>query len=42
MALGELWWSMRKSEVVERYVRVVQNIDEDNKTAVRCAVGVTG
>lgn len=30
MAQEELWCSMRKSEVVVRYVRVVQNIDEDN------------
>lgn len=34
----ELWYCMRKSGAVEKYVRVSQ---EDSVTEVRCAVGVT-
>ncbi|KAM7373883.1 hypothetical protein PAMP_006573 [Pampus punctatissimus] len=37
----ELWYCMRKSGVTETYVRVVQDMYEDCKTVVRCAVGVT-
>ena len=32
---------MRKSEVAERYVRVVRDMYEGYMTGVRCAVGVT-
>lgn len=32
---------MRESEVAEKYVRVIQDMYEDSKTEVRCAVGVT-
>uniref|UniRef100_A0AAR2JL50 ribonuclease H n=1 Tax=Pygocentrus nattereri TaxID=42514 RepID=A0AAR2JL50_PYGNA len=37
----ELWYCMRKSGVAEKYVRVVQDMYEDSKAVVRCAVGVT-
>ena len=37
----ELWHCMRKSGVVEKYVRIVQDMYEDSVTAVRCAVGMT-
>ena len=37
----ELWHCMRKSGVVEKYVRIVQDMYEDSVTAVRCAVGIT-
>ncbi|XP_062865903.1 uncharacterized protein LOC134328668 [Trichomycterus rosablanca] len=37
----ELWCCMRKSGVVEKYVRLVQDMYEDSRTVVRCAVGVT-
>lgn len=37
----ELWYCMRKAGVAEKYVRVVQDMYEDCKTVVRCAVGVT-
>ena len=37
----ELWYCMRKSGVVEKYVRVVEDMYESCKTVVRCAVGVT-
>lgn len=32
---------MRKSEVSKNYVRQLQDINQDNKTVVRCVVGVT-
>ncbi|KAK3569551.1 hypothetical protein QTP86_034820 [Hemibagrus guttatus] len=35
----ELWYCMRKSRVAEKYVRVVQDIYERSRTAVRCAIG---
>ena len=35
----ELWYCMRKSRIVEKYVRLVQNMYEGSKTVVRCAVG---
>ncbi|KAK3572894.1 hypothetical protein QTP86_010591 [Hemibagrus guttatus] len=34
----ELWYCMRKSGVVEKYVRVVQDMYERSRTVVRCAV----
>ncbi|KAK3548851.1 hypothetical protein QTP70_021031, partial [Hemibagrus guttatus] len=37
----ELWYCMRKSGVAEKYVRVVQDMYEKNRTVVRCAVGQT-
>ncbi|KAK3525472.1 hypothetical protein QTP86_032018 [Hemibagrus guttatus] len=37
----ELWYCMRKSEVAEKYVRVVQDMYERSRTVVRCAVGQT-
>ncbi|KAK3563081.1 hypothetical protein QTP86_016325 [Hemibagrus guttatus] len=37
----ELWYCMRKSEVAEKYVRVVQDIYERSRTVVKCAVGET-
>ncbi|KAK3513513.1 hypothetical protein QTP70_015480, partial [Hemibagrus guttatus] len=37
----ELWYCMRKSEVAEKYVRVVQDMHERSRTVVRCAVGQT-
>ena len=32
---------MRKSGIVEKYVRLVQDVYEESKTVVRCAVGTT-
>ena len=32
---------MRKSGIVEKYVQLVQDMCEENKTKVRCAVGTT-
>ncbi|KAK3568355.1 hypothetical protein QTP86_005437 [Hemibagrus guttatus] len=37
----ELWYCMRKSEVSEKYVRVVQDMYDWSRTVVRCAVGQT-
>ncbi|KAI5093965.1 hypothetical protein C0J45_15689 [Silurus meridionalis] len=37
----ELWYCMRKSVVSERYVRVLQDMNKDKVTAVKCAVGTT-
>ena len=37
----EVWYCMRKSGMVEKYVRVVQNMYEGSVTVVKCAVGVT-
>ena len=34
----ELWYCMRKSGVVEKYVRLVQDIYEESETVVRCTV----
>ena len=35
----ELWYCMRKSGLVEKYVRLVQDMYEESETVVRCAVG---
>ena len=37
----ELWYCMRKSGIVEKYVQLVQNMYEESETVVRCAVGTT-
>ena len=37
----ELWYCMRKSGIVEKYVRLVQNMHEESETVVRCAIGTT-
>ena len=36
----ELWYCMKKSGIVEKYVRLVQDMYEESKTAMRCAVNV--
>ena len=37
----ELWYCTKKSEIVEKYVRLVQDMYEKSETVVRCAVGNT-
>ena len=37
----ELWYCMRKSGIVEKYVPLVQDMYERSETVVRCAVGTT-
>ena len=37
----ELWYCMRKSKIVEKYVQLVQDMYEGSETVVRCAVGTT-
>ena len=37
----ELWYCMRKSGIVEKYVRLEQDMYEGSETVVRCAVGTT-
>ena len=37
----ELWYCMRKSGMTEKYVQLVQDMYEESKTVVRCAVGTT-
>ena len=37
----ELWYCMRKSGVAEKYVQLVQDMYEESKTVVRCAIGTT-
>lgn len=38
----EPWYCVRKSGVAEKNVRVSQDMYEDSKAVVRCAVAVTG
>ena len=35
----EPWYSMRKSGMAEKYVRLVQDMYEESETVVKCAVG---
>ena len=37
----ELWYCTKKSGVMEKYVRLVQDMYEGSETVVRCAVGTT-
>ena len=37
----ELWYCMKKSGIVEKYVQLVQDMYEGSKTVVRCAIGTT-
>ena len=37
----ELWNCMRNSEIMEKYVQLVQDMYEESETVVRCAVGTT-
>ena len=37
----ELWYCMRKSGIVEKYVQLVQDMYEGSERVVRCAVGTT-
>ena len=37
----ELWYCMRKSGIVEKYVQLVQDMYEESETVVRCAVATT-
>ena len=37
----ELWYCMRKSGIMKKYVRLVQDMYEGSKTVVRCVVGAT-
>ena len=37
----ELWYCMKKSGIVEKYVRLVQDMYEGSETVVRCAIGTT-
>ena len=39
--IEELWYCMRKFEVTEKYVQLVQNMYKGSGTVVRCAVGTT-
>ena len=37
----ERWYFMRKSRIVKKYVRLVQDMYEESKTVMRCALGTT-
>ena len=37
----ELWYCMRKPNIVEKYVQLIQDMYEGSETVVRCAVGTT-
>ena len=41
VAREELWYCMRKSGIVKKYVQLVQDMFEGSETVVRCAVGTT-
>ena len=36
-----VWYCMRKSGIVEKYVQLVQDMYEGSETMLRCAVGTT-
>ena len=37
----EMWYCMRKSRLMEKYMQLVLDMYEGSKTVVRCAVGTT-
>ena len=37
----ELWYCMKKSGIVEKYVQLVQDMYKESKTVLRCAIGTT-
>ena len=37
----ELWYCMIKSEIAEKYVRLVQDMYEESEIVMRCAIGTT-
>ena len=37
----ELWYCMKKSGIVEKYVQLVQDMYKESETVVRCAIGTT-
>ena len=37
----KLWYCIRKSGIVEKYVRLVQDMYEESERVVRCAIGTT-
>ena len=37
----EVWYCMRKSGIVEKYVQVVQDMHEESEKVVNCAIGTT-
>ena len=37
----ELWYCMRKSGIMEKYMQLVQDMYEGSETVVRCVVGTT-
>ena len=37
----ELWYCMRKSGIVKKYVRLIQDIYEESETVMRCAIRTT-
>ena len=37
----KLWYCIRKSGIVEKYVRLVQDMYEESGTVVRCAIEIT-
>ena len=41
VAREELLYCMRKSGIVEKYVRIVQDMYEESETVLRCAAGTT-
>ena len=38
---GKAWYCMRKSGIVEKYVQLVQDMNEGSETVVKFAVGTT-